>query len=71
MRQFIIPTRSPEGLSGGPASRQRDVMADAISTIAALAAASRRAMPAPAEDEGDRYDEGLVHDHGWARSSSH
>jgi hypothetical protein len=71
MRQFIIPTRSPEGFSGGLASRQRDVMADAISTIAALAAASRLAAPAPSEDEGERYDDGLVHEHGWARSSNH
>jgi hypothetical protein len=71
MRQFIIPTSSPEGFGGGLASRQRDVVADAYSTIANLAEASRMAPAMPAEDEGDRYDDGLVHDHGWARSSSH
>lgn len=71
MRQFIIPTSSPEGFGGGLASRQRDVVADAHVTIAVLAEASRKAAPMPAEDEGDRYDDGLVHDHGWARSSSH
>jgi hypothetical protein len=71
MRQFIIPTFSPDGFGGGHASRQRDVVADAFSTIVTLAEASRKAAPMPAEDVGDRYDDGLVHDHGWARSSSH
>ena len=69
MRQFIIPTSSPEGFGGGLASRQRDVVADALSTIVSLAAASRAAIMAAEEDEGERYDDGLVHDHGWARST--
>jgi hypothetical protein len=69
MRQFTIPTFFPDGMSGGLASRQRDVVADAYSTIVALAEASRMAAPAPAQDEGDHYDDGLVHDHGWARST--
>ena len=71
MRQFIIPTFSPDGISGGFATRQRDVVADAHSTIAALAAASRviQAHAAP-QDNGERYDDGLVHSHGWASSSA-
>lgn len=71
MRQFNIPTFSPDGFGGSPAARQRDVVADAHSTIAVLAEASRKAAPAPVEDESDRYDDGLVHDHGWARSPTH
>lgn len=71
MRQFIIPTCSPEGFGGGLASRQRDGVADAHVTITLLAEASRKAAPPPAADEGDRYDDGLVHNHGWARSSTH
>lgn len=71
MRQFSIPTFSPDGISGGRAQHQRDVVADAYATITILAEASRMAAPTPAQDEGERYDDGLVHDHGWARSSSH
>ncbi len=75
MRQFTIPTCSPDGFGGGYAARQRDVVADAYSSIAILVEASRRMtpvklMPAPAQAE-DRYDDGLVHNHGWACSSSH
>lgn len=71
MRQFIIPTFSPDGFSGGLAQRQRDVVADALSTIATLAAASRAMLvqATPQQDE-ERYDDGLVHSHGWARSSA-
>jgi len=48
-------------------------VADAYSSIAILVEASRRMtpvklMPAPAQVE-DRYDDGLVHNHGWACSS--
>ncbi|WP_297490488.1 hypothetical protein [Acidocella sp.] len=67
MRQFNIPTFSPDGFSGG--QRQRDVVADAFSTISNLAEASRKAPPQPVEDLQDRYDDGLVHDHSWARST--
>lgn len=67
MRQFNIPTFSPDGLRNG--QRQRDVVADAVSTIATLAEASRKATPMPVQDEGERYDDGLVHNHGWARST--
>ncbi len=67
MRQFNIPC-SPEGLSGAPATRRRDVVADAFSTIVSLAEASRLARMAPAKDYSNAYDDGLVHDHGWARS---
>jgi hypothetical protein len=69
MRQFSIPTFTPDGFGGALAARQRDVVADAHSTIVILAEASRRMSPAPAKDYGDAYDDGLVHDHGWARSS--
>ncbi len=69
MRQFNIPCFSPDGFGGTHAARQRDVVADAHSTIAVLAEASRKAVPAPVEDADDRYDDGLVHDHGWARST--
>lgn len=58
MRPFIIPTPSPEGFGGGLSSHPRDLVADAISTIARLAAASRLAAPRPAESESDRYDGG-------------
>lgn len=68
MRRFNIPTFSPDGFSGA-AARHRDVVADAHSTIAGLAEASRKAAPKPVEDMTDRYDDGLVHDHGWARST--
>lgn len=71
MGTFTIPTFSPDGLRGGSATRQRDVVADAHGAIATLAEASRKAPPAPAEDEGEHYDDGLVHDHGWARSATH
>jgi hypothetical protein len=71
MRQFTIPTCSPDGFGGGYASRQRDVVADAYSTIAILVEASRRLAPAPVTEEDDRYDDGLVHNHAWACSSSH
>jgi hypothetical protein len=71
MRQFIVPTYSPDGFGGGLASRLRDVVADAYSTIAHLAEASRKAPAMPVEEEGERYDDGLVHDHCWARSSTH
>jgi hypothetical protein len=69
MRKFTSPTQSPEGFSGGRAQHLRDVVANAYTAIAILAEASRRMEPAPAEDAmEDRYDDGLVHDHGWARS---
>ena len=68
MRQFRTPTRIPDGFSGAHAARQRDVVADAISTIAILAKASRRPMPAKQTDYSDAYDDGLVHDHSWART---
>lgn len=71
MRQFKIPTFSPDGLGGAHTARQRDVVADASSTIAVLAEASRRPAPAPVEDMNNRYDDGLVHEHRWARSSTH
>jgi hypothetical protein len=67
MRQFNIPTFSPDGFSGA-AARQRDVVADAYSTIAVLAEASRKAAPAPVEDLSDRYDDGLVHEHRWSKN---
>ena len=68
MRQRSIPTRTPDGFGGARAARQRDVVADAYSTIAILAKASRLKGPMPAEDYSNAYDDGLVHDHGWARS---
>jgi len=68
MRQFNIPNFSPDGLGGAHAARQRDVVADANSTIAILAEASHKPAPVPVEDKGDRYDDGLVHEHRWARS---
>ena len=67
MRQFNTPTFSPDGFRGS--QRQRDVVADAVSTIATIAEASRKAVPQPTEDQGERYDDGLVHNHGWARST--
>lgn len=66
MRPFLIPTFSPDGL-GAP--RQRNVVAEAFSTIASLAEASRKTVHQPAAEESERYDDGLVHDHGWARST--
>jgi hypothetical protein len=69
MRQFSIPTYTPDGFGGALAARQRDVVADAISTIAILAKASRLKSTAPAEDYSNAYDDGLVHDHGWARTT--
>jgi hypothetical protein len=69
MRQFRSSNRTPDGFGGATASRQRDVVADAYSTIAILAKASRLKSPAPAEDYSNAYDDGLVHDHSWARSS--
>jgi len=71
MRQFNIPTFSLDGFGGALAAHQRDTVADAHSTIAILAEASRTAAPAPVEDDGNHYDDGLVHEHRWARSSSH
>lgn len=71
MRQFTIPTCSPDGLGGGYAPRPRDVVADAYSTIATLVEASRRVAPTPVQEEDDHYDDGLVHNHAWARTSSH
>jgi hypothetical protein len=71
MRKFTTPNFSPDGFSGGSPQRQRDVVADAYSTISTLAEASRKPAPAPATDEGERYDDGLVHEHNWARSSMH
>ena len=40
MRQFSIPTFSPDGISGGRAQHQRDVVADAYATITILAEAA-------------------------------
>lgn len=71
MVKFSIPNYSPAGLRGGLAAHPRDVVADAYGTIATIAEASRTAMPAPAKNDDDRYDDGLVHDHRWARSSAH
>lgn len=71
MRQFIIPTCSPKSFSGGRTQRQRDVVADAFAVINALAEASRAKTAAASQHEGgERYDAGLVHEHGWARTTS-
>jgi len=70
MRHFNIPTYSPDGFASATPARQRDVVANAHSTIASLAEASRRMdLQAESYDADDRYDDGLVHSHGWARSS--
>ncbi len=67
MRQLNVPC-SPEGFGGAFAPRQRDVVADAFSTIVSLAEASRLARTVPPKDYSNAYDDGLVHDHGWARA---
>lgn len=69
MRPFSTLNRIPDGFGGTHAARQREVVADAISTIAILAKASRLAPPPPATDYSDAYDDGLVHDHSWARTT--
>ncbi len=70
MRHLHNPTFSPDGFAGSLPARQRDVVADALSTIAAIAEASRRAMPAIESGNEDYYDDGLVHSHGWASSNA-
>jgi hypothetical protein len=69
MRQFSSFNRIPDGFGGASATRQRDVVADAVSTIAILAQASRLPMPAKPVDYSNAYDDGLVHDHSWARTT--
>ncbi|WP_298281981.1 hypothetical protein [Acidocella sp.] len=62
MRHQLTPTFSPDGFGGHAAAQsQREAGKGAVATAP---------RPEPVRDHDDRYDEGLVHSHGWAMSSN-
>jgi hypothetical protein len=65
MRHQLTPTFSPDGFGGhATAQSQREAGKGAV------VSAPRLSAPQPAQDNDDRYDDGLVHSHGWAMSSN-